>query len=110
MTLAEHAAELRRVADEYPFDPLMMRPIEDRHRGVVDVEGWPVRVTFTRTRLAGRDMYQLSISLGGKPHTKDIAAAVKEAFLPTGVPIDEVLPVPTRWSTQFVQFVEDPRS
>ena len=102
MTLAEQGAELRRIADDHPFDVLDLRPPSDRHKCVVEVDGQPVRVMFTRTRLFVTEMYQLSMSLHDGIRPPDaVVAAVKAAFLPGGQP----LPGPHR-SVQFMQIIE----
>jgi hypothetical protein len=92
MSLRAAVRQLKREADQHPFDPLKWLEtggIDLRHRRDMTFREWDIRVQFTRTVIGACHIYQLSIGsqdpiLRVQDIPEYIIQRIREAFFPNG--------------------------
>jgi hypothetical protein len=93
-------AELKREADEHPFDLGKMQPAHIRHKRFVELDGHQVSVQFTRTLAGSQTFYQLSIGRydgNVKAIPSGLLWKIKNAILPTGTEISSEFGNTRQW-------------
>jgi len=89
MSLRAVVRQLKREADQHPFDPLLYQEIDLRHRRDMRFREWDIRVQFTRTIIGTCHIYQLSIGSSVAGYTasdfpEDLVQYIRKAFFPKG--------------------------